>query len=352
MGTDLLSLPVDIPCRRLCVTPEMIDTTYADEQFPFKWRRSTAIFTYEPPVEDQVDAGVTVSYLKVACTITGFQPAEDPDVVQRVASYWNTERPIAEWARMLRTYHGCFGAIVQVAVFPMGDPDEVAKIPRDRFPYFADFEPKRRELYKVVTETGEAMSRTLEQVGVDKGLTTTGSDEVLDVFAGSSSQGGGGFSLFGFGIGASGASSQQGQWGTRSMNQDQVSNVRSSDQARKARETLSHTTQLTQLYHQPACPGAAVGPWPGRRPGRARQARTSASGVGVSASSRSGAESRHASSTSSLSSSSWIPASATTTQPNPPAVNCTSKTSGRSATRARCSESVCLRPTVRVRGHR
>jgi hypothetical protein len=250
MGTNLLSLPVDIPWRRLCVTPEMVDTTYADERFPFKWRPSTAIFTYEPPAEDQPQPGYTVSYLKVACTITGFQPAEDPELAKRVASDWDGEQPIAEWQRMLRTYYGCFGAIVQVAVFPKGDPDEVAKIPKEQFPYFADFEPKRRELYEIVTETGEAMSRTLEQVGVNKGLTTTGSDEVLDVFAGSSSQGGGGFSFLGIGIGGSGASSQQGQWGTRSMNSDQVSNVRTSDQAREARETLSHTTQLTQMYHQ------------------------------------------------------------------------------------------------------
>ena len=94
-------------------------------------------------------------------------------------------------------------------------------------------------------------------------------------------------------------------------------------------------------------PGPAAGWLPG-----GRQASTSSAGVGDSASSRSGADCRHASRTSSLSSSRSIFSRYTTTQPNPPAVNCTSNTSGRSATRARCSESVCFRPTVLVRGHR
>ena len=70
------------------------------------------------------------------------------------------------------------------------------------------------------------------------------------------------------------------------------------------------------------------------------------------ATSAAGAVSRQASNVSSASSSRSTPASRTTTQPNPPAVNWISNVSGRSATSASCSAMVCLRPTVRVGSQR
>ncbi|TIM69607.1 MAG: hypothetical protein E5Y58_16265, partial [Mesorhizobium sp.] len=50
----------------------------------------------------------------------------------------------------------------------------------NQFPYFSDFEPKKRELFELVTETGEIMSRSLEQAGVLHGGTTSTSNEVYD----------------------------------------------------------------------------------------------------------------------------------------------------------------------------
>ena len=110
------------------------------------------------------------------------------------------------------------------------------------FPYFADCQPKKRELYETVTETGEMLSRSLEQVNVRKGSSTTDSKEVLDIFGGFNASGGYG--------GASASFGMTGQWGTRNMHQEEVSNVRSVDDAREKRETFSHSTNLTQMYHQ------------------------------------------------------------------------------------------------------
>ena len=110
------------------------------------------------------------------------------------------------------------------------------------YPYFADFDPKKRELYELVTDTGEAMSRSLDDVGVRHGQTTSQSHEVKDTVSAGASvsagpKGGPGASV---GIESS----------TTDLNQRTTENVRTTDSARENRETLSHTTQLSQMYHQ------------------------------------------------------------------------------------------------------
>jgi hypothetical protein len=243
MAITALQLPVDIPWKRLCVSEDMIDKKVCDRQFPFRWRTSLAVLSYEPPEEVQAYEGMIVSYLKVVCTITGFQP--DPEEVgvknRKVYSSWSDPVVIDNYKDVVNKYYGSYGAIVQVAIAPQ---DAVG---RDEFdvassPYFADFEPKKRELYELVSETGELMSRSLENINVRKGTTTTDSHEVLDIFGGASAQG----SYAGTGGGAS----ITGQWGTKDVNQTEYTNIRTSDQAREMRETFSHTTQLTQMYHQ------------------------------------------------------------------------------------------------------
>ncbi len=243
MAITALQLPVDIPWKRQCVSEDMIDTQVCDRKFPFRWRSSLAVFSYEPPEDTQTYEGMTVSYLKVVCTVTGYQP--DPEEVgiknRKVHSSWSDPIVIDNYTDVVNKYYGCYGAIVQVAIAPSG------AVGHGRFdiassPYFADFEPKKRELYELVSETGEMMSRSLEDVNVRKGATTTDSHEVLDIFGGASMQG----SYAGTGGGAS----ITGQWGTKDVNQTEYTNIRTSDQAREMRETFSHTTQLTQMYHQ------------------------------------------------------------------------------------------------------
>jgi len=234
-----LSLPIDIPWRRLCVSEDMLDEQVCDREFPLRWRSSVAVFTYEPDEDYQNYEGMTVSYLKVAFTITGFQP--DPDEVgltdRRAYQAWNDPEVIQNYLNVVGKYYGCYGAILEVAVAPHG-----GDVPLSDYPYFADFDPKKRELFETVSETGETMSRSLGNVNVRKGGTTINSHEVLDVFEGFSQQ----FQYAGTG----GGHSVSGQWGTKDMTQNEYTNIRTTDQAREERETYSHTTQLSQMYHQ------------------------------------------------------------------------------------------------------
>lgn len=242
MATTALQLPVDIPWKRLCVSEDMLDKEVCDRKFPLRWRSSLAVFSYEPPEDVQAYEGMTVSYLKVICSITGYQP--DPEEVgvkhRKVFSSWSDPTVIENYTDVVNRYYGCYGAIVEVAIGPPGGDQK--DYDWNSSPYFADFEPKKRELYELVSETGEMMSRSLENVNVRKGTTTTDSHEVLDVF--------GGFSMQGSYAGTGGGASVSGQWGTKDVSQSEYTNIRTTDQAREMRETFSHTTQLTQMYHQ------------------------------------------------------------------------------------------------------
>jgi hypothetical protein len=244
MAIEVLSLPIDVPWKRLCVSTDMIDQQVCDRQFPFRWRSSVAVFAYEPPAEHQTVPDSLISYLKVAYTITGFQP--EPEEVgikdRRVDSHWNDPALIENYKEIVSQYYGCYGAILEVAVAPPGPREVRDRIPILQLPYFADFEPKKRELYELVSETGEMMSRSLENVNVRKGITTSDSHEVLDIFGGFSQQ----FQYAGTG----GGHSVTGQWGTRDVNQEEYADIRTTDRGRETRETFSHTTQLTQMYHQ------------------------------------------------------------------------------------------------------
>lgn len=244
MAINSLSLPVDIPWKRLCVSQDMIDPEVCDRKFPYRWRSSVALFSYEPPEEYQTYEGMLVSYLKVACTITGFQadPTEVGITDRRVDSAWNDPLIIEQFNETVTPYYGCHGAVLEIAVAPKNRKN----VPLEEYPYFADFEPKKRELYEIVSETGEKLSRTLEDVSIGKGATTTITHELLDVIGGEGwsveAQGGGG--------GGAVAHDVSGQWGTKDMTQRQYSDVRTTDRARETREGFSHTTQLTQMYHQ------------------------------------------------------------------------------------------------------
>lgn len=244
MTTSVLSLPIDIPWKRICASADMIDREICDRRYPYRWRSSLAVFSYEPPEEDQEYPDETISYLKIASTITGFQP--DPDEVglsdRRVDSYWNDPAVIDNYKDVASKYYGCYGAIIEVAIGPQAGTPAAAGLTAMQYPYFADFEPKKRELYEQVSETGETMSRSLDSLNVRKGLTTTESHEVLDIFSGAQAQASYAGTGGGFGF--------SGQWGTKDISQQEYSNVRTAEQARELRETFSHTTQLTQMYHQ------------------------------------------------------------------------------------------------------
>lgn len=241
MTISTFSVPIDIPWQRIAFSADMMDRQACDRELPLRWRSSLAIFEYEPPEEQQRVDGYKVSYLKVACTITGYQPDNKEirirDRLHR--SGWNAQSiPSVLLNDIVDKYHACYGAMLEVVVAPPASD----KVRFEDYPYFADFDPKKRELYEAVTDTGEVMSRSLDDVGVRLGQTTSQSHEVKDrtsvgVSVSSGPQGGLG--------GSAGFEST-----TTDLNARSSENIRTTDALRESRETLSHTTQLSQMYHQ------------------------------------------------------------------------------------------------------
>jgi PASTA domain len=235
MTLTTLNLPTEIPWERICVTRDMIATER--RELPGKWRSSIAVFKYVPDEDYQSYEGREISYLKVVVTVCGYQ-AKDKEVEGKIV--WNqlTTTDIKNVDELLSHYHPCTGAIVQVAVMPKGRQELSA----DDYPYLMDFQPKKRELYEVGTDTNESMSRSLEGLNIRKASGTTESVEALTINQG----GGGSGKIFWGAIEASQSSS--GQWGTRRISADEQTLARTTDQSRERREGQSHTTQLSQVY--------------------------------------------------------------------------------------------------------
>jgi hypothetical protein len=241
MSIATFSLPIDIPWQRIAFSEDMMDEVACDRELPLRFRSSVAVFAYEPPVDQQRTDDFRVSYLKVACTITGYQPSQREIRIRErlVRSGWTHQDKNEYLQEVVGKYYACYGAMLEVVVAP--HPEDKFKLVD--YPYFADFDPKKRELYEMVSETGEVMSRSLEDVNVRLGQTTLQSHEVRDktnlgaALSGSYS-----------GVTASGTVANES--GTTDLSQQGTENIRTTDAAREARETFSHTTQLSQLYHQ------------------------------------------------------------------------------------------------------
>jgi hypothetical protein len=245
MAVPSLSLPIDIPWERICVSEDMIDPRVGDSDRPAKWQSSIAVFKYVPDEEYQAYPGRKITYLKVTCTVAGYQPKADE--VQGILTNWSRLSYAGvpygqdELERRLLAYKPCHEAILQVSVAPR----RAEGVPLGEYPYFMDFQPKKRELYESVTDTKELMSRSQESLNISKSSGTTQSQEVLDIDQGYSVGASGQYA----GAGGSFQYSQQGQWGTKNLAGGQSGTARTTDESHERRETTSHTTQLTQLHH-------------------------------------------------------------------------------------------------------
>ncbi len=244
MALNTLAFPTDIQWRRLCVSSDMLVRDVCDREFPPRWRSSIAIFTYEPPEDQQTYPDHLVSYVKVSCSITGIQPGAEVgmDHPEAIADF-NDAKVIEEFASIVDQYYPCYGAVLEVAVKPNLQGEGLSHVPLSTFPYFIDFEPKKREVIEVVTDTGERMSRSEAAVNVRKGTTTTVGHEVVDT------------DTWGLNAGVTaGVVSLGGMFshssGTTDMTGTQQENIRTTDHAREQRELFSHQTQLSQMYHQ------------------------------------------------------------------------------------------------------
>src|SRR3954464_4538940 len=74
-----LNLPVDIPWKLIDSSPDMTDRSFCDKRSPNPFRPSLAIYACAPKAEELPEelCGDQIAYLKISCTIAGFQPTED-----------------------------------------------------------------------------------------------------------------------------------------------------------------------------------------------------------------------------------------------------------------------------------
>ncbi|MCC5930578.1 MAG: hypothetical protein JJU28_15130 [Cyclobacteriaceae bacterium] len=246
MSNFKLNLPTDIPWERICVTEDMIDPVVCDRRLPAKWQTSMAVFKFKPEDEYQLFPNYDITYLKVTATITGYQPL-DKEIQGKIK--WGGVDASTSFSNevlkdLLNSYHPCNGAILQVVVGPHGKKPD---LPLKDYPFFMDFEPKKRELYELATDTKERSSRSIESLNITKSAGSTQSLEILDI-----DMGGGGFGMNASYAGTGGGFSYQapnGQWGTKRINADESLTSRSSDVGQEKRETFAFSTHISQMYN-------------------------------------------------------------------------------------------------------
>ncbi|MBE1605716.1 hypothetical protein [Actinopolymorpha pittospori] len=234
MSVLSLTPPLDITWTRIAFSRDMIDTNFGDATFGPKWRSSLAVYYYVVPDEETADAypNSRIVYLKLTCSITGFNPSEGLAGAKQIAeesgalddlqrSTWEVVTA-SGWSAK---YWPCLGAIMQLAVYPNGGGD----VDPDDYPYILDFEPKKREMYESVSEGSEFLSGSQDKTEITKGSTSVSGLEI---------GGSAGFSIGGFG--ASGSVTH--------TSSDTNINQKTTDTSREARETLSRTTQSSQMY--------------------------------------------------------------------------------------------------------
>jgi hypothetical protein len=233
-----LNIPTDIPWRRLCVTEDMLDPNACDASLPPRWKSSIAVYRYDPAEEYQPYEDRRVSYLKVAVTIVPWAPELGDDLLRRYVP--------PRLVDSLQEAFPCYGALLHVTVTPPNAPGT-----RDlsRYPYIADCEPKKREMYEMVTDTGEVLSGSSTSVAVGKSAVSTNTTENYNLDTGwnfglqasyTTPRGGGGGS-----VGAGGT----GQWGSTNRAGLENTNLRTAETSTERRELQSHVTQLAQMYN-------------------------------------------------------------------------------------------------------
>ncbi len=242
MSINLLPLPVDIPWRRVYASGDMMAGGVEFARYPLKWRSSIAMFYFLPEVDQPEYADSRIVYFRVVCSITGYQPRRQELPARPVGDDAYAAAAWTQISQFLDSYFPCVGAIAQVA-FTSG-PGLIRVRDYASMPVITDFEPKKREVYEAVTETGEAMSRSATGLQVTKGNSTTRSTESSDKESGS----------LALATGVPGYGSLAGTYGLESSSRSGWSNtqvdINQADASQERRETTSHTTQLTQMYHQ------------------------------------------------------------------------------------------------------
>lgn len=247
MAIDALSLPYDITWQRVAWQADMLDRGY-DNQIPPKWRSSISAYAYAVPLAETVESypDHRVVYVKVTTTITGWSPREslgeylklrdpEPSSPDNPSDGYDGGGPVPTeddlqqdgWnaidssEAVGRNYWPCGAALLQVSIFP--NPE--TGVADNDYPSILDVEPKKRELYEAVTETGEVLNGSRQGLNIAKGNTSSHS---VDASANL------GFAHFG-------ASVSYGYETTESRTE-------TTDSSTERRETSGRSTQLSQMY--------------------------------------------------------------------------------------------------------
>lgn len=239
--SNLMSLPVDIPWKRLGTSEDMIDTRFGDHDYPPKWRSSVSLFYYEAPADEQCFEDRTITFVKISCTVTGLPGLGGSEVSIRPEELSEHDLAQAGWhdyKTLCEQYYPCYGALLQVSVFP-GPAEQ--QFPLESYPIILDFEPKKREMYESATEAKQYASQSRSGVNVKKGTTTTESQESGWNIA----------AMLGWAAGASGGLEGRlsGGYNAKSGTSTETVDMTTADYSREKRENYSYTTNLTHMYH-------------------------------------------------------------------------------------------------------
>ena len=179
MANTSLELPQETSWKFLGASSDMMDTNFCNKQFPFRWQSSIAISAFEPKQEsippDLCEGQIT--FLKVTTTITGYQPTRQ-ETEEGYVTFPNI--PTEELNRIIDQYFACYGAQLNISVFPNsgqipGEPEPQFAL--DKYPHIIDVEPKIRDLIQASSETGEILTSSKSNVKTNKNLTHTESTQ-------------------------------------------------------------------------------------------------------------------------------------------------------------------------------
>jgi hypothetical protein len=230
MPEPLLPPVNSINWKLIDATESMMDRGFCDKKAPLLWRSSIAIYAFEPDQEELEESlcGDRLTYLKATVSITGYQPDplsadESLDVFGEIAELTGTE------------YLGCYGALVNVSVFPPQSFEEDLSL----YPRIIDFEPKQRDLMETRTDTGEVLIGSSTSVQVDKSASQTFGRETGASHTGKYTSPESAYGKW------EASHTFSGKW-TNSTEESYNVNV---DGAQDRRERFSHETTISQLYN-------------------------------------------------------------------------------------------------------
>ena len=239
-----LNLPVDIPWTFIESSSDMMDGTFCNGKSPNPFKSSLAIYAYEPKLDElpQELCGARLTYLKISCTITGYQPTE-VEKRQIVRLLEGLEVDYSKIEQIVAEYFGCYGVLLNVSVHPF---DNELKKDFDNYPRIIDFEPKTRDFYQAASETGEVLTTSAGKVTTTKSFGSTATTQ-------SSWQAGANASVSAADMKARtgipvdiGTNASTGQVRTDT---DQQNWATTTDASRERKEGQATTTQLNQMYN-------------------------------------------------------------------------------------------------------